>query len=351
MTAATPRRLVVRLDRPPISMRFGAGSVGVLVGALLGSLGLFFFGATIGDFPLPAADVVATLFGGGDETGRFVVWTLRLPRLLDAILVGAALAVSGAIFQALTRNPLVAPDIIGVNGGAALLAVAVIIFGLPGALVAPAAFVGGLGAAILLYVLAWRGGLSSYRLVLIGIGVEAVTVAGIGFLLTRGEIWDVQRALAWLIGSLSGASWEKAALIGGALLVLLPLVFILGRRLEVMQLGDDAAAGLGLRVERTRLLLIVAAVGLATMAVSVAGPIGFVAFVAPHLARRLARASGAGVLPASAAVGALLLIGADLVARRIVAPMELPVGIFTALLGAPYFLWLLVRSRQLAGGV
>ncbi|MGH2380633.1 MAG: FecCD family ABC transporter permease, partial [Candidatus Limnocylindria bacterium] len=341
------RVLVLRLVRPAISLRVGLGSVVVLLAAVAGSIGFFAVGVGSGDFPLTLAEVLTILAGGGDETSRFVVWTLRLPRLLDAVLVGAALAVSGAIFQALTRNPLVAPDIIGVNGGAALAAVALIILGGPAALIAPTAFAGGLAAAIVVYVLAWRHGLSSYRLVLVGIGVSAVATAGIGFLLTRGEIWEVQRATIWLIGSLYATDWGDVALMAGTLAVLLPVTFLLGRELGVLQLGDDAAAGMGVRVEYTRLLLVVVAVGLAAISVTVAGPIAFVAFIAPHLARRLARTSGASVIPAAAAIGALLTIAADIVARRIVDPAELPVGILTVLLGAPYFLWLLARASRL----
>lgn len=345
------RVLVLRLGWPAVSLRVGLGSIVVLIAALVASIGFFAIGVGSGDFPLAPVDVLATLAGGGDDTSQFVVWTLRLPRLLNAVLVGAALAVSGAIFQALTRNPLAAPDIIGVNGGAALAAVALIILGGPAALLAPAAFAGGLAAAVIVYLLAWRRGLSSYRLVLVGIGVSAVASAGIGYLLTRGQIFEVQRATVWLIGSLYATDWGDVALIAGTLALLLPATFVLARELGVLQLGDEAAAGVGVRVERSRLLLIVIAVAFAAVSVTVAGPIGFVAFIAPHLARRLARASGAGVIPASAALGALLLIASDIVARRVVDPAELPVGILTVLLGAPYFLWLLTRANRLGSGV
>lgn len=345
------RFVVLRLEWPAISVRVGLGSIVVLIAAMAASIGFLAIGVGSGDFPLAPADVLETLAGGRDERSRFVVWTLRLPRLLNAVLVGAALAVSGAIFQTLTRNPLVAPDIIGVNGGAALAAVAVIILGGSATLIAPAAFAGGLAAAIAVYLLAWRRGLSSLRLVLVGIGVSAVASAGIGYLLTRGEIFEVQRATVWLIGSLYATDWGDVTLIAGTLAILLPATFVLGRELGVLQLGDEAAAGIGVRVERSRLLLLVIAVALAAVSVTVAGPIGFVAFIAPHLARRLARASGAGVIPASAALGALLLIASDIVARRVVDPAELPVGILTVLLGAPYFLWLLARAGRLGSGI
>lgn len=344
--------LVLRRGRRPmISFRVGTGSVVVLVGAVAGILAIMAVGVGSGDFAIAPLDVLAALIGQGDERSQFVVWTLRLPRLLSAVLVGAALAISGAIFQSLTRNPLVAPDIIGINGGASLAAVSVIVLGGSSALIAPAAFGGGLVAAIIVYLLSWRGGLGQMRLVLVGIGVAAITTAGIDVLLTRGQIWEVQRATIWLVGSLHGSGWQDVMLMGGSMAVLLPATFFLGRALTTLQLGDDAAAGLGVRIERTRLALVVVGVGLAAFSVTVAGPVGFVAFIAPHLARRLARASGSGVLPATAAVGAFLLILADIVARRIIDPAEIPVGIVTVLLGAPYFLWLLARTTRTGGAL
>jgi iron complex transport system permease protein len=344
-------QVVLRSARPAVSLRFGVGSLIVLGAAVAGTIAFLAVGVGSGDYPLAPIDVLAALVGGGDESSRFVVWTLRLPRLLSAVLIGAALALSGAIFQSLARNPLVAPDIIGINAGAALAAVAVIVWGLPDGLLAPAALVGGLIASAAVYALAWRGGVAGSRLVLIGIGIGALAEAGVSYLLTRGEIFLVQEATLWLVGSLSGVGWGDVWLLVGTLAILLPATFALSRGLATLQLGDDAAAGLGLPIERSRLALVVVAVALAAACVTVAGPIAFVAFIAPHLARRLARASGSGVMPAAAAIGAMLLIGSDIVARRLFDPMDLPVGIVTVLLGAPYFLWLLVRSSRLGAGV
>ena len=349
-TGLAHRRLLLRLDRPPLSVRFGLGSLVVLLGALAGVAGLLVLGVNSGSFPLSLSEIVDGLLGGGDERSRYVLWDLRLPRLLAAVLVGVALAVSGAIFQSVSRNPLAAPDIIGVNGGAALLAVGVIVLGLPSVLLAPAALSGGLAAAALVYVLAWRDGIGGRRLILIGIGVAAVTESGISFLLTRGRILEVQQATVWLVGDLSAASWRDAGLLAMALVALLPLAFVLGRGMATLQLGDDASRALGLRTERLRLALIVVAVAFAAVSVTVAGPIAFVAFIAPHLARRLARTSGSGELAAAAAIGALLVLAADIVARRVISPQELPVGIVTVLLGGPYFLWLLVRADRPGAG-
>lgn len=341
------RYLVVRHARAPFSFRVGAGSLLVVAGALVAILGVFCLAITSGSMAIAPADVAATLFGGGTEDSRFIVWTLRLPRVLTAILVGAALAISGLIFQSLTRNPLAAPDIIGINGGAALAVVAVIILGGSSALMAPAAFAGGLIAATCVYLLAWRGGIGRYRLILVGIGVAAITEAGIGYLLTRGDVWETSRAVTWMLGSLYASTWGDVVLMSVGLAVLIPATLLLGRGLTALQLGDDVARSIGAPTERTRLALVGVGVGLAALGVTVAGPVAFVAFIAPHLARRLARASGAGLIPASAAMGALLMLAADSVARRILDSGELPVGIITVILGAPYFLWLLARSNQL----
>jgi iron complex transport system permease protein len=348
------RRVTVRAGgarAPEVSTRLDLRVLAVIGATALLTLGAFVVGVSVGDFPIAPVDVLATLIGQGTEQHQFIVLDLRLPRVLVAILVGVAFAVSGAIFQSLAQNALVAPDIIGVNAGAALVAVGVIVLGLPAALIAPGALIGAVAAAALVYALAYRRGLSSYRLVLVGIAVNAALTAGISYLLTRGEILEVQRATVWLVGSVYGSDWGDVRLLGITLLVLLPAGLALGRQLEGLQLGDDLARAMGMRVERARLGLVVVAVALAALAVAVAGPVGFVAFVAPHIARRLAATSGAGALPASAGVGALLVLASDLSAQRLFAPASLPVGIVTALLGAPYFLYLLQRANRLGQAV
>ena len=197
-------------------------------------------------------------------------------------------------------------------------------------------------------MLAWKGGVSPYRLVLVGIGLAAMLVAATQYLLTRAEIFEAQRAVVWLTGSLNGRSWTHVRTIGIAMLVLVPIVVALSGRLKVMQLGDDAAKGLGVPVERSRLALVIAAVALAAMAVAAAGPIIFVAFVAAPIARRLTRTPLSLVV--SALVGALIMLVSDLVARRLFAPTELPVGVITGVVGAPYLLWLLARSNKVGAG-
>jgi iron complex transport system permease protein len=229
-----------------------------------------------------------------------------------------------------------------VAGGASLAAAALIVYAPPGDAAPLAALIGALAAGALLYALAWRGGVSGHRLVLVGIGVAAFAQAGVGYVLTQGRIFEVARAYVWLVGSLNAADWAHAWPLAVAVAVLVPALLALGRRIDALAFGDDAARALGLGVERTRLLALGLAVLLTAAAVAAAGPIGFVAFVAPHIARRLGRpASAQSLLLVSAACGAALVVLADLVGRLAFSPTEIPVGIVTSVLAAPYFLWLL----------
>lgn len=302
---------------------------------------------SVGDFPIPLVDVLPAILGAGSEDADFIVNTLRLPRALTGVLVGAAFGLSGAIFQSLARNALASPDVIGITAGASAAAVAVIVwYGGSTATVAVGAFVGALATAVAIYALAYRRGVSGYRLVLIGIGIGAMLASFTAYLLTRAEINDAQRATVWLTGSLNGRSWDHVRPVGVALVMLAPITFVLGRHLRLMELGDDTATGLGVRVERSRGALILAGVGLAAVATASAGPIAFVALVAPQIARRLVGSAGATLLP-SALVGAVLVTVSDVIARRTFAPTELPVGIVTGIVGAPYLLWLLARANRI----
>jgi iron complex transport system permease protein len=301
----------------------------------------------LGEFSIPLADVIASFAGQGDRATDFIVLDLRLPRAVTGLLAGAALGLAGAVFQDVTRNPLVSPDVVGVAGGASLAAVSLIVLGgSTGAVSVPlVALAGALVSGFALYALAWRGGVQGYRVVLVGIGVAAFTQAGISHVLTQGRIFEVAQAYVWLVGSLNARGWADAWPLAGALVVLTPTLLALGMRADVLALGDEVARSLGIGVERTRLLLLAAAVALTGVAVSSAGPIGFVAFIAPHIARRLARPARArGLLLTSAACGALLVLVADLAGRLLFAPTEIPVGIVTSVLAAPYFLLLLRRS-------
>jgi iron complex transport system permease protein len=311
---------------------------------------VFCWSLTVGDFPVPLGDVLATLFGGGSDDGDFVVRTLRLPRSLVALMVGAGFGLSGAIFQRLTGNPLASPDIIGVTAGSSVTAVyAIVTWQATRYQVTAAAVGGGLVVTLAIYLLAYRRGVTGYRLVLVGIGMSEALRAVIHLLLTRAEVLEARRATVWLTGSLNGRGWEHVRPLALALLVLIPPTLILARQLRYLDLGDDTAKGLGVRVERARLSLLVCGVGLAAVCTAAVGPVGFVALVCPHIARRLVGPRSLGLVPA-AAFGALLVVGSDLVARRLFAPSELPVGIVTAVLGAPYLLYLLARTNKIGKG-
>lgn len=334
-------RLAVRVDRRTVAVSLVLTAV---VGATLA------LSVSVGDFPVPLADVVPAIFGFGNPDSDFIVRTLRLPRALTGALVGAAFGLSGAIFQSLARNPLASPDVIGITAGASAAAVAVIVWlGGGSTVVSLGALAGALVTAAAIYLLAYKRGVVGDRLVLVGIGVAAVLSALTSYLLTRAEIFEAQRAIVWLTGSLNGRSWDHVGPVALTLGLLLPISLALGRQLRLLDLGDDTAKGLGARVEPSRAALIAAAVGLAAVATASAGPVAFVALVAPQIARRVVRAAGATLVP-SALVGAALVLLADLAARRAFAPTELPVGVVTGIIGAPYLLWLLARANRFGAG-
>jgi iron complex transport system permease protein len=339
--------LVLRSRRLGLSTRVDGRSVTVTLVLLAAALAVFAWSLSVGDFPVPLGDVLSTLVGRGSPDTDFIIRTLRLPRGLVALLVGAAFGLSGAIFQRIARNPLASPDIIGINAGAAACAVLVIVV-LNGTShqVTAGALGGALVTALAIYLLSYRRGVTGYRLVLVGIGFTAMLVSVTSYLMTRAQIFEAQRAMVWLTGSLNGRGWDHVRPVAVALAVLVPVTVLLARQLRMLDLGDDAAKGLGTRVELARGALLLAGVALAAVAVASAGPVGFVALVSPQVARRLVGGSSVALLP-SAAFGALLLVASDLVARRLFAPTELPVGIVTAVLGAPYLLFLLARANQI----
>jgi iron complex transport system permease protein len=339
--------LVVRSNRLGVSARLDGRSVVVTLALLAVGLAVFAWSLTVGDFPVPLRDVLASLAGRGDEGSDFVLRTLRVPRGLVAMLVGAAFGLSGAIFQRIARNPLASPDVIGINAGAAAGAVLVIVV-LDGTSnqVTWGALGGSLLTSLAIYLLSFKRGVTGYRLVLMGIGATAVLTSATSYLLTRAEIYEAQRAMVWLTGSLNARSWDHVRPMTWALAVLVPAAVVLARHVRALDLGDDAATGLGGRVGGVRSGLLLTGVALAAIAVACAGPIAFVALVSPQVARRLVRGSSAALLP-SGAFGALLLVASDLLARRLFAPTEMPVGIVTAVLGAPYLLGLLARANRI----
>nr|WP_218907281.1 iron chelate uptake ABC transporter family permease subunit [Micromonospora jinlongensis] len=319
-------------------------AIGLGAALLAAGLGLVALGS--GDYPMGPTDVLRTLVGGGTPAEQFIVHELRLPRLVTALLVGAALSLAGTVFQSLVRNPLGSPDILGFTQGASAGALVVIVIGGSSLALAGAAVVGGLATGLVIYALAWRRGVHGFRLILVGIGISAILTGVNGYLLTRAPLMDAARAVLWLTGSLDGRGWANAGPLLVVLVVLAPVVLIgCGTALRMMELGDDTASALGVPVRRLRLVLLAAAVLLVSFAAAAAGPVSFVALVAPHVTKRLTRAPGPNLLP-SMAVGAALLVGADLVAQRAFPGHQLPVGVVTGVIGGGYLVWLLAMERR-----
>ncbi|MFI6497778.1 FecCD family ABC transporter permease [Nonomuraea typhae] len=276
----------------------------------------FCLGVGLGDIPIGLTEVVTALFGRGEQGQLFVIWQLRLPRALVGLLAGAAFGLSGALFQTMTRNPLASPDMIGA-----------------------------VAAALLTYLLAWRRGITGYRVVLVGIGLPWVFTSATEYLMVISEKFQAQAALGWLFGNLNGRTWDHVTPPAFAPAVLGPVALLLGRWSRALQLGEDVATVLGTPVQRARVALLAAGVALVAFGTAAAGPIAFVALAAPQLAQRLAGTAWPPPLTA-ALTGGFLVLAADLLARRAVPGLELPVGVVTGVLGAPLLLWLLARARR-----
>ncbi|KIQ00312.1 iron ABC transporter permease [Agrobacterium tumefaciens] len=303
-----------------------------------------------GDVSLTWKDLFQALTGTGDPDPQsaMIVFDLRLPRVLLALLVGVALAMAGTITLAIMRNPLAEPGVLGINSGAAAAAMAVIVLvqDPPVLLLQAAGFLGAAAMALAVYALAWRNGSSSLRIILIGIGLSAIATAFTTFLSTFGDIGDVQRAMIWLAGSVYDASMIKVRLLALWLIVPVTLAFLAARELDLIRFGDDSAKSLGQPVDLVRGLMIVIVILLSGAAVAVSGLIGFVGLIAPHIARRLVGGSHGRIIPVAALTGACLVVAADLAGRTILPPAQLPAGIITGLLGAPFFAYLLWVRRH-----
>lgn len=326
--------------------RHGAARVRVVSLLLAVALVVVFaLSLAVGDFTVPLGDLPGILLGNGTGGGAYVVTELRLPRAVTGLLVGVAFGLAGALFQRLLRNPLASPDVIGVTQGASAAAVlCIVLLGVSGAVVSAAALGGALVTGTVIYLLARRGGVSGYRLVLIGVGVGAVLTSVVSYLMTWADVTLAQQALVWLTGNLNGRGWDHVVPLALALVVLVPAALVLSRALTGLQLGDDTAAGLGLRVERTRLLLLVVATAFAAFATAAAGPVAFVAFVANPIATRLTGGARTGLVP-PALTGALVTLLGDFAAQHLLGA-QLPVGVVTGAVGAPYLLLLLATANR-----
>ncbi|HJC60461.1 MAG TPA: iron chelate uptake ABC transporter family permease subunit [Candidatus Dietzia intestinigallinarum] len=350
LAAAHPTGRILHVG--PVALRTSTRTITVTVTLIVTAVVLGAVGMTVGSSSLPIGDVVAALLNGmtgGPDLGKAskIVLDIRLPRVVTTVFAGAALGLSGAVFQSVSRNALGSPEIIGFTTGAATGAITqIVIFDAGPVTVSLGAVSGGLATAVVVYLLSVKNRVTGgYRLILVGIGVGAVLQAANNLLLVTGDLDSAVTANFWLAGSLDARGWEHALPVMTGVLVAIPLLLALGRRATLMEMGDDTASQLGIRVERTRLQLIAVAVLLAALATAAAGPIAFIALAAPQLATRLTRAPGMPVLTAAVTGSALLLV-ADVLARSVPVLATAPIGRVTGVVGGLYLIWLLARTKQ-----
>ena len=311
--------------------------------AFLAVLGAF-LSLTKGSSVITMSQIVELLLNPGMDPQSQIIWNIRMPRTIVGALVGINLSLSGAILQAIMRNPLADPHIIGISSGAGLAGVVImILFPALEYLITPVAFVGAMLAAICIYILAWKNGIKPVRIILAGVAVSAFLSAGIsGLMIFYSD--RVHGALMWMVGGLAARSWPHVSIILPYADIGLVLALASASYLNILQLGDEMARGLGVNVEVTRIVMTAIAALLAASAVSVVGLLGFVVLVVPHAARLLIGSDYRFLLPAAALLGVAIVTLSDTFARVIFAPIELPVGIIMAFLGAPFFLFLLRRE-------
>ncbi|NKY57260.1 iron chelate uptake ABC transporter family permease subunit [Nocardia flavorosea] len=334
---------VLRLRR--LTARFGVRSVVVSAVLLVAACVVSLLALGTGDFDIPPDRVLRALLGSGVGSDELVVLQWRFPRVLMALVLGAALGISGAILQSVTRNPLGSPDIVGFNNGAYTGALLVILAGGGYYATAAGAIGGGLVTALAIFLLAFRQSIKGFRLVIVGIGIGSMLAAANTWLILRADLDTAMSAAAWGVGTLDGLTWAEITPALVVLAVLAIAVVPAAHQLPILELGDDAAQALGVRVGRARLLLTILSVAFTAVGTAVAGPIAFVALAAPQLGRRLARTPTTALLPA-AAMGALLLAVCDWISRRVFAPTSVPVGVVTASVGGAYLAYLLVVEAR-----
>ncbi|WP_424767336.1 FecCD family ABC transporter permease [Paenibacillus sp. sgz302251] len=296
--------------------------------------------------------VIRTFFGTGDSADAIIIFSLRMPRVVIAIMIGSALAVSGALLQGIVRNPLTSPDIIGISGGASLGTVVFILYFSHVSIrfMPLSAIAGAFGAAFFIYLFAYRRGITPLRLVLVGIGIATALTAVTYMLILSASFTPTAvavKAFTFMTGSIYGVSWDRDVLtLLPWILVLMPVAFIYARHLNVQELGDEIATSVGSAVQVKRTILLLISVALAGAAVAIGGAINFIGLMAPHIARKLVGPAYGGVIPVSALIGSLVLLLSDLVARVAFVPLDIPAGVFTAAIGAPFFIYLLYRHRN-----
>ena len=329
------------------SQRFDMRAIGLIILATAILLFLMLWSVTLGAVPLSIPEVWEATFNRGDDRNLLVVRELRWPRTMTAVVIGAALAVSGALFQGIARNPLVSPDIIGINSGATMVAVTWLVIFETTTGLAFATFIGAILTAAIIYLLSWRDGVSPNRLILVGIGISAMTAAVSSYMMVIFPVERTRPAIVWTMGSIYGANWFDVRVGALFVLVCVPVAVLLMHSLRSMQLGDLVTRSLGIPLERTRLTVILVGCALASIAVALAGPIGFIALMVPHMARMIAGPMSGSVLMFTGVLGGIILLLSDIVSQHLL-PVSLPVGVVTSAVGAPYFLFLLYRSNRQA---
>lgn len=342
------KHTILRSSSDQVSFLLEKKSMIILPSLLLVSFILLILGLSVGSTMIYPWTIIEQILGTGDSDYTFIIETLRLPRMLLAFLVGAALAVSGLILQGIVRNPLASPDIIGITGGAKVAAVLFITyFSAVDIKWVPVVAILGAGiASFVIYILAWKKGVNPIRFVLIGIGIDAGMGALVIMMLVLGPYYSTSEAYIWLAGSIYGANWFDVFSMLPWLLIFIPIAILLSRRINLQELGDDLATGLGSRVELDRFILVSISVALAGSAVAFAGGIGFIGLIAPHIARKLVGRSFASLVSVAAIIGGLIVMSADVVARTVFLPLDLPAGVFVSGIGAPFFIFMLYQNRN-----
>lgn len=344
----------IRLFKGKVSFLLDKRAAKVFIIMLLVSAVVFIVSTALGEMNISPLSVLKVFFGGGTEMEQLVVTSLRLPRIIVALMVGISLAIAGGILQGMIRNPLASPDNLGITGGAAVAVVGFLAFFSDdnNALTVSiewmplAAFAGAGVIGILVYLLAWRNGVSPIRLVLIGIGIAALMHALRTLMMILGPIYRASQANIWITGTVHGSTWANVSILVPCTVALVTIALIMARKMNIQELGDEIATGVGGHVGRQRFFLMMISTALIGSSVAFAGGIGFVGLMAPHMARRLVGSSFGALLPVSALIGGILVMVADLIGRTLFSPLEIPAGVFTAGIGAPYFIYLLFRTRN-----
>ncbi|MDO5039384.1 iron ABC transporter permease [Clostridium sp.] len=314
----------------------------------------FLISLNLGSFSMNPLEVIKTLIGQGSKSHNIVIFDIRLPRIIIALLVGTALATAGTLLQGVTKNDLADSGILGINSGAALFVVVYIffmngnvyegvsnftIFNMP-----IVALSGALFGAFLIYILAWKNGISSSRLILVGIGINITFSSILTIFQLKFTTQEFNRVMAWTQGSIWGSNWKYVMAIAPLIIVFMTLTIYKSRYLDILNLGDEVSINLGINVERERGKLIIYAVILAGVATSVAGSISFLGLISPHIARKLVGPNHNTLIPISALIGTLILLIGDTISRNLLAPIEVPVGIVVAIIGVPYFVYLMLSE-------